>query len=141
MDKCNKLKKIDERRKLKKKMEETRSERIRERRRIEYNEKNKEVKRSLRADKREWANALASEAEEAARNGNLKEVYEVTKTLCNDRPRRMNMVKDQDGKLLTTEEEIRHRWQEHFDNVLNRPDPVAPAVVDDRQPNKIDVSD
>jgi len=53
----------------------------------------------------------------------------------------MNMVKDQDGKLLTTEEEIRHRWQEHFDNVLNWPDPVAPAVVDDRQQNEIDVSD
>ena len=67
---------------------------------------------------------------------NLKEVYEVTKTLCNDQPRRMNMVKDQDGKLLTTEEEIRHRWQEHFDNVLKRPDPVAPAVVDDRQQNE-----
>ena len=133
--------KIDERRKLKKKIEETRSERIRERRKIEYNEKNKEVKRSLRADKREWANTFAREAEEAARNGNLKEVYEVTKTLCNDRPRKMNMVKDQDGKLLTTEEEIRHRWQEHFDNVLNRPDPVAPAVVDDRQPNEIDVRD
>ena len=134
--------KIDERRKLKK-IEETRSERIRERRRIEYNEKNKEVKRSLRADKREWANVLAREAEEAARNGNLKEVYEVTKTLCNDLPRRMNMVKDQDGKLLTTEEEIRHtgRWQEHFNNVLNRPDPVAPAVADDRQKNGIDVND
>ena len=53
----------------------------------------------------------------------------------------MNMVEDQDGKLLTTEEEIRQRWQEHFDNVLNRPEPVAPAVVDDRQPNEIDVSD
>ncbi|KAL9961073.1 hypothetical protein ACROYT_G029954 [Oculina patagonica] len=55
--------KIDERKKLKKKIEETRSERIRDRRRIEYNDKNKEVKRSLRADKREWANALAREAE------------------------------------------------------------------------------
>ena len=53
----------------------------------------------------------------------------------------MNMVKDQDRKLLTTEEEIRQRWQEHFDNVLNRPEPVAPAVVDDRTPNEIDVSD
>jgi len=95
----------------------------------------------LRADKREWANALTREAEEAARNGNLKEVYEVTKTLCNNWPRRINMVKDQDGKLLTTEEEIRHRWQEHFDNVQNWPDPVAPTVVDDRQPNEIDVSD
>ena len=80
--------KIDERRTLKKNSEETRSERIRERRKIEYNEKNKEVKRSLRVDKRERANALAREAEEAARNANLKEVYEVMKTLCNDRPRK-----------------------------------------------------
>ena len=50
-------------------------------------------------------------------------VYDVTKKLCNDRPRRMKMVKDQDGKLLTTEEEIRTRWQEHFSKVQNRPDP------------------
>ena len=102
-----------------KKIEETRSVRIRGRRKIENNEKNKVVKRSLRADKREWANALARTAEEAARNRNLKEVYEVTKTLCNDWPSKMNMVKDQVGKLSTTEEENRHRWQEHFDNVLN----------------------
>ena len=81
--------KIDERRKLKKKFKETRSER----RKIEYNEKNKEVKRSLRTDKREWAKTLAREAEEAARNGNLKEVYEVRKMLCNDWPREMNMEK------------------------------------------------
>ena len=46
----------------------------------------------MRADKREWANELAREA-----------VYEVTKTLCNDRPRKnsIDMVKDLDGKLLT----------------------------------------
>ena len=81
------------------------------------------------------------EAEKAARSGSLKEVYEVTKKLCNERLRNMNMVKDQDGKLLTTEEEIRHRRQEHFDNVLNRPDPVAHAVVNDRQPNEVDVND
>lgn len=74
--------------------EEIRLERIRERRRIEYNEKNKEVKRSLRVDKREWVNAFVSEVKEVVRNGNLKEVYEVTKTLCNDWLRRMNMVKD-----------------------------------------------
>ena len=88
---------------MKEKVEETRSDRKRERRRIEYNEKNKEVKRSLRADKREWTNALARESEEAVRNGNLKGVHEVTKTLCKDRPRKMNIVKDQD------EEEIRRR--------------------------------
>lgn len=106
--------KIDERRKLKKKIEETRSERIRERRRADYSEKNKEVKRCLRADKREWANELAREAEDAVSMGSLKGMYEVTKTFCNDRSRKVSAVKDQDGKLLTTEEKIRRRWQEHF---------------------------
>ena len=43
-----------------------------ERAKIEYNKKNKEVKKSLRTDKRECANTLAREAEEAARNGNIK---------------------------------------------------------------------
>ena len=103
---------------LKKKVEETRSERIQEIRRGEFNEKNKEVKRCLRTDKREWANGLAREAEDAVKKGNLKGVYDVTKKLYNDRPRRMKMV-----KLLTTEEEIRTKWQEHFSKVQNRPDP------------------
>lgn len=66
-------------------MEEIRLERIRERRRIEYNKKSKEVKRSLRVDKREWVNVFVREVEEVVRNGNLKEVYEVMKMLCCDR--------------------------------------------------------
>lgn len=66
--------KIDERRQLKEKVEETRSERIQEIRRAEFNEKNKEVKRCWRADNREWANGLAREAEDAVKAGNLKGV-------------------------------------------------------------------
>ena len=130
--------KVNERRILKKKVNETRSGRIRERRRTEYGEKNKEVKRSLRTDKR--ASELAREAEDAVKEGNLKGVYDVTKKLCNDRPRKMNMVKDKDGEILTTDEEVTRRWQEHFDSVLNRPDPEYPAVVNDKLQNKIAVS-
>ena len=39
----------------------------------------------------------------SVRNGNLKGVH-----AGDNRPRKINMVKDQDGKLLTTEERIRH---------------------------------
>ena len=42
--------------KLKKKVGEKRSQRIREKRRTEYNEKNKEVKGSLSGGEKEWAN-------------------------------------------------------------------------------------
>ena len=65
----------------------------------------------------------AQEAEDAARQGQVKEVYEATRKLRNSRPKRVDMVKSREGKLLTKEEEERKRWQEYFMEVLNRPDP------------------
>ena len=53
----------------------------------------------------------------------MKEVYEATRKLRNSRPKRVDMVKSREGKLLTKEEEERKRWQEYFMEVLNRPDP------------------
>ena len=97
----------------------------------------KEVKCSLRKDKREWANSIAQEAEDAARQGQMKGVYEATRKLCNEKPKRVDMVKDREGKLLSKEDEVRKRWQEHFMEVLNRPDPETVAkVVDDSDINK-----
>ena len=52
--------------------------------------------------------------------------------MCNERPKRVDMVKDREGKFLSKEDEVRKRWQEHFMEVLNRPDPeTAAEVVDD----------
>ena len=53
------FRKIEERRKLKKKIEDARSERLKNKARNEYTEKDKEVKRSLREDKRYWINGVA----------------------------------------------------------------------------------
>ena len=49
----------EERRKLKKKINDAKLERLRKRWREEYRKKDKLVKRSLRRDKREWANDIA----------------------------------------------------------------------------------
>ena len=87
----------------------------------------------MRADKREWENGLAREAEAAVKKRNLKGLYNVTKPLCNDQP-------DHGGKLLT-EEEIRTRWHEQFGKVLNRPDPEIQAAISDEQQNELDFSD
>ena len=46
-----------------------------------YTEVHKEVKRSIRSDKRNYLEQLATEAEEAASKGNLNELYKITKTL------------------------------------------------------------
>ena len=120
--------KIEERRKIKMKVNETKSDRLRSRLKAEYQSKDKEVKRSVRKDKREWAEHIAREAENAASQGNMKEVHEATKKLCNEKPRHIDMVKDKEGNLLTKDDEIRKRWGEHFDEVLNRP---APSLVAD----------
>ena len=112
--------KIEERRKLKMKVNETKSDRLRSRLQTEYQSKGKEVKRSVRKDKREWAEHIAREG-----------VYEATKKLCNEKPRHIDMVKDKDGNLLTKDDEIRKRWGEHFDEVLNRPAPSSVADIDE----------
>ena len=98
--------KIEERRKLKKKIGDARSERLKNKTRNDFREKDKEVKRSLRKDKRDWINDVAQEAEDAASQGQMKRVYEATSRLCNKGLRKAGMVKSKEGKLLTKEGEI-----------------------------------
>ena len=59
----------------------------------------------------------------------MKGVYEATRKLCNERSKRVDMVKVREGKLLSKEDEVQKRWQEHFMEVLNRPDPETAAEV------------
>ena len=122
--------KLKERRKLKRKIDDARSVRLKNKARNEYREKDKEIKRSLRKDKRNWINNIAQEAEDAARQGQMKGVYEATRTLCNEGPKKVAMVKGKDGRLLTKEDEVKDRWREHFVEVLNRPVPEVTAEVE-----------
>ncbi|XP_056022145.1 uncharacterized protein LOC130055022 [Ostrea edulis] len=122
-------KKVEERRVLKGKVESVRSERLRARLKEQYGDKDKEVKRSFRKDKRQWVDDMANEAQEAANIGNMKTVYDVTKLLCNERPKTVEAVKNKEGNLLTKEEDLRKRWMEHFREVLNRPDPINPTEI------------
>ena len=66
-----------------------------------YRYKDKEVKKSMIQDKRKWVDHLAMKAEEAARNGRIKEMYASTKTLSNDKRMTTNAVKDKCGILIT----------------------------------------
>ena len=62
------------------------------------------------------ATNLAREAEKSYNNGNLKGVYESTKKLCNEQQRRVEVIRDEQGKMLTTEKEVLDRWKQHFKN-------------------------
>ena len=84
-------------------MEGARSERSKQRRREEYSEKDKEVKRSAREEKRKWMEEKAVAAEKKN-----KELYNITKTIAGERRRQEVGVKDQQGVLKT---ETRERLQ------------------------------
>ena len=94
---------VGERKQLKQKLVGTRSERLKARLQQEYRKKDLEVKKSLRKDKREWTNNIAQEAEDAAKCGQMKGVYDATRRLCSEPPKKIDMVRNNEGILLTKE--------------------------------------
>ena len=128
-------KKIDERRQTKEKINNTRSERLKEKHRSFYSELNKQVKRMTRADKKDYIEKLADEAEEAAGRNDLKTLYKINKQLNNGFKNCDVPVKNKNGMVIEKEAEKLQRWKEHFESVLNRPDPphladIQPADAD-----------
>ena len=85
------------------------------------------MKRRARKDKRNFIKNLASEAEEAAEKRDFGTVYKITKQLCGSNTNHSMPVKDMQEKMLTTEREQAARWVQHFEEVLNQPDPEEPA--------------
>ena len=122
---------INERRKLKLELNSVRSERIKALKRSAYREKDKEVKRSVRADKRRWMKNKATDAENAAKLNQMGTLYKITKQLCNDKATPPSGVRSKDGNLLTQEDLVRERWKEHFQEVLNRPAPTHQIIPED----------
>ena len=86
---------VKESKRLKNNIEQTKSDRIKQNYMDKYRCKDKEVKKSMRQDKRKWVDHLAMEAEEAARNGRMKEVYDITKL------KTTNAMKNKCGNVLT----------------------------------------
>ncbi|VDP23203.1 unnamed protein product [Schistosoma margrebowiei] len=75
----------------------------------EYIEANKQVKRSIRADKKKYVEELATTAEKAAREGNMKQLYDTTKKLAGKYSKPERPVKDKEGKPITEIQQQRNR--------------------------------
>ena len=93
--------KITERKEAKLKLEGARSERLKQRRREEYNAKNNVVKwrASGVGDNRNWLEKRVAAAEKAAENGRSKELYSIIKSITGKRRKQEIGVKDKQGVL------------------------------------------
>ncbi|KAL9982087.1 hypothetical protein ACROYT_G010881 [Oculina patagonica] len=81
--------------------------------------KDKEVKKRARADKRRTLERIAEEAERAAHQNNLKELYMKAKLLSGCLKKPSTGIRAKDGTVITTEEEVLERWKKLFYEVLN----------------------
>ena len=95
----------------------------------EYKEKHKEVKRSAKGDKRCYFEELATRAELASEQRNMKDLYDITRLLSGKASKSEKPVKDKNGNPLNTKEEQSKRWAEHFKELLNRPAPDSMADI------------
>ena len=95
----------------------------------DYAAANKEVKKSVRRDKKKYIEDLAQQAEEAAGKNNLKDLYLTTKKLTDRFRHTQAHIKNAQGVLLTTKEDQVKRWTEHFRALLNRQAPHLTAEI------------
>jgi hypothetical protein len=124
------LKKVQERKDKKAVVNSSRKRAEKTKAQKEYAEANKRAKQSIKADKRRYIEELATEAEEAAKAGNMKDLYDITKKPAGKRSKQERPVKDKAGKQLEgDEEQQRRRWKVHFEELLNRPVPNNPPNI------------
>ena len=122
---------IELRKAIKLKLDGTNSERLKEKGRVEYKTKDRAVKRQICRDKRNWSEGIAKEAEEAASMQQMKTLYSLTKTICNNKPRQSTVVNDRNGNALTSNENRKKWWKEHFMEILNGEEPAYLINVED----------
>ena len=81
-------------------------------------------------DKNDFMEELAERSEDAAKRGDSRTLYKITKTLNGSGQQSSNVpVKDKQGNDIPNEKEQAKRWCEHFEEILNRPNPTNVAEI------------
>ena len=78
------------------------------------------VTKSCRKDKIEWLQQKEAEAQEAAIRNDTRTLYNIVKELTGSGSSCAVPVKGTDGSVLTTAEQQKQRWVEHFKDLLNQ---------------------
>ncbi|XP_052225062.1 craniofacial development protein 2-like [Dreissena polymorpha] len=124
--------KIDERNEVRKKLLQTKSERIKQQLKDIYATLDRDVKTHSKADKRKFIDNLATEAEDAAARQEPQDMgtlYRITMILTGGLTSTEVPVKNLQGEIVSTDVEKVSCWEEHFERVLNRADPSTEAVI------------
>ena len=95
----------------------------------QYTDANREVKDSVKTDKANFIEDLAKEAEVASAQGNMKQLYGITRTLAGKYKHTDIPIRDKNDNVLTSDGDQLKRWRGHFEELLNRPPPQNPPDI------------
>ena len=135
---------IDQRQMIHDKIHSTKSERRKNKLRVEYMTKDREVKCRAREDKRVWLDRMGDELEKYAENGRTRELYQTAKKITNSRQRQVAAVKNKRGEIIKDKNAGLERWAEHFEEVLVREaltNPVEENEVETDEIRKMDTTE
>ncbi|VDP26768.1 unnamed protein product [Schistosoma mattheei] len=91
----------------------------------EYTKASKQVKKSIRANKRKFVKQLVVTVKEAAREGNMRGLCDRAKKLAGKYSKPERSVKENEDNLITEIQEQRDRRVEYFEELLNRSAPLS----------------
>ena len=97
---------IEQRKAIKLKLDGTNSERLKEKRRVEY--------KGGEANTQGQEELVRRDRKRSRRNSKNATHEDLTKMICNDKPRQSTVVNDKNGNALTSNEHRKKRWSEHF---------------------------
>eukprot|EP00795_Rhopilema_esculentum_P010044 gene10044-biopygen12706 len=99
-----------------------------------------ELRERIRQLKNQWFYERAVEAERYAQSKNHLEFYATVNKVYGPRSKSTHPIRSKDGDLLTSSTDIKKRWVEHFDELLNQPTDDDDSLIDEIEQLPIDNS-
>ena len=85
------------------------------------------VKRTHRRKKRQALRRTLMDIESDIQNKRVRNQFQKVKEVRKGYQPRMETVKNKEGNLLTNEEQVTQRWRQHYQELLNQPEPERPV--------------
>ena len=99
----------------------------------EYNEMDKRIKDECRLAKDKWFNEECDEIMQLEKEHNIREMHNKVKNLTKKKKgakAASSCIRDEEGKMLFTEDEIKKRWKEYVSKLYDDPNrPEAEEIV------------
>jgi hypothetical protein len=87
----------------------------------QYKDFCRKVKKSARQDKEHWIHDQCEQAEKSLNIGNTKQAYGLIKMLRKEFVPRLNVIRNQEGTMLQSKDEIKQRWTQYCSSLYKDP--------------------